>query len=181
VSAGWGSGVIADAASVGFSVGLEITGMAQGPAPALNLGTSALPDALSMLELTDGAAHPPTPTCTQAENYDYKLVGPKTWAKLQEWYGGGPAFPRKVIMRGVQESVELFPQPCKVQLAGDDGQPSGEPTTILVPRGTAAPGVLDLCCEQLSKDAVAARLWIKVGMGVDVKGVGVRVSPMPLV
>lgn len=96
-----------------------------------------------------------------AENYDYKLVGPNTWAKLQEWYGGGPAFPRKVIMRGVQESVELFPQPCKVQLAGEDGQPSGEPTTILVPRGTAAPGVLDLCCEQLSKDAVAARLWIK--------------------
>lgn len=62
------------------------------------------------------------------ENIDFKLVHSSIWKLLQDWFGGGPDFPRKVITRGVGkiEAVELYPLVVKLYKCLDDGSPSSE-------------------------------------------------------
>ncbi|KAK8493757.1 hypothetical protein V6N12_017855 [Hibiscus sabdariffa] len=46
------------------------------------------------------------------EGQDYVLVPQKVWEKLHEWYKGGPALPRKMILQGVYHrnfDVEVYP------------------------------------------------------------------------
>ncbi len=92
-------------------------------------------------------------------------MGPKTWALLQEWYGGGPAFPRTVIMRGYQESVELYPQPCTVRLCGTDGEPGTTAQTVLLPRGSTGVEIVSRAAAALGQPAAACRVWAKVSQG----------------
>lgn len=41
------------------------------------------------------------------ERADYTLVHQDVWDKLYSWYGGGPAFPRKVITIGFSVRYRL--------------------------------------------------------------------------
>ncbi len=99
---------------------------------------------------------------SQVEGYDMKLVGPETWSLLQRWYGGGPGFPRAVVMRGYQESVELYPQPCNVRTCLSNGAPSATVEMLLASRSMKAADLLQLCCSKLGVSASVSRLWTKV-------------------
>ena len=73
------------------------------------------------------------------EHHDYVLVPEAMWILLHDWYGGGPAFPRKVAarvvpirklssmsMRGTglgSSSVELYPPLIIVLICSDRGVP----------------------------------------------------------
>ncbi|CAI0408919.1 unnamed protein product [Linum tenue] len=61
---------------------------------------------------------------TLLEGKDYVLVSEKVWAKLVQWYKGGPALPRKVISQGVfnkkQLNVEVYPLRLKLIDSRDD-------------------------------------------------------------
>ncbi|KAE8710711.1 Ubiquitin carboxyl-terminal hydrolase 9 [Hibiscus syriacus] len=49
---------------------------------------------------------------TLMEGQDYVLVPQGVWEKLHQWYGGGPALPRKMIVQGVYHrnfDVEVYP------------------------------------------------------------------------
>ena len=43
------------------------------------------------------------------------------WQHLLDWYGGGPAFPRKVIINIARPSIELYPPLITSVLCGKDG------------------------------------------------------------
>jgi hypothetical protein len=98
----------------------------------------------------------------QHVDYDYKLVGPKTWALIHGWFGGGPAFPRKVIMRGYMESVEMFPQLFQVRVCEQDGTDGATVTPMLFSRQLLLSDVLRAVSEKFEKPVDAARLWLKV-------------------
>ena len=100
---------------------------------------------------------------TQMEDYDIKYVGPRTWATVVGWYGGGPAFPRKVILRGWQESLELHPQPVSVRTVKPDGSPSDASVSALVSRLATGPNIVEQLAAQLGVNAASSRLWAKVG------------------
>jgi hypothetical protein len=58
-------------------------------------------------ELLDGAGYV---SKNLVENYDYTIVSDKVWDLLFSWYGGGPVFPRKVVMSwGSNLMIELRP------------------------------------------------------------------------
>lgn len=99
---------------------------------------------------------------SQIENYDMKFVGPKTWDKLVSWYGGGPAFPRTVVLRGYQESLEIFPQPCKLRRTLPSGEPGTETALVLIPRASKTSDILQKCCAELGVPTASSRLWMKV-------------------
>jgi hypothetical protein len=40
---------------------------------------------------------------------DIIVLPESTWKMLHKWYGGGPVFPRKVVMNGNNPSIELYP------------------------------------------------------------------------
>jgi hypothetical protein len=96
------------------------------------------------------------------EGYDVKFVGPKVWDTLHGWYGGGPAIPRFIIIRGYQESIELYPQPCLVRLTTADGSPAEEAHQVLMPRSATAATVIERCQAALKCAPGACRLWVKV-------------------
>ena len=98
----------------------------------------------------------------QAEGYDMKFVGPKVWAALHGWYGGGPVFPRSVVLRGYQESLELFPQPCAVRSVAADGSPGAGSTTVLASRKMTGTELLQLCAGAVDVAVARSRLWVKV-------------------
>mmetsp|Transcript_7983 Transcript_7983/g.11781 ORF Transcript_7983/g.11781 Transcript_7983/m.11781 type:complete len:1135 (+) Transcript_7983:1577-4981(+) len=45
---------------------------------------------------------------------DFVVLKSKAWNKLLEWYGGGPAFPRSVILENGRPLMELFPPVMEV-------------------------------------------------------------------
>ena len=50
------------------------------------------------------------------ETLDFVLQHESVWEKLLEWYGGGPAIPRKVVPLGLRKKpqVEVYPLKIKV-------------------------------------------------------------------
>lgn len=72
------------------------------------------------------------------EHHDYVLVPEDMWRHLTEWYGGGPAFPRKVTSFKIRKlssmmsssirhipssAIELYPPLILVVMCGDKGLP----------------------------------------------------------
>eukprot|EP00753_Platysulcus_tardus_P011403 PLAT3287.32.p2 GENE.PLAT3287.32~~PLAT3287.32.p2 ORF type:complete len:1011 (-),score=581.16 PLAT3287.32:1690-4506(-) len=102
------------------------------------------------------------------ENFDYVLLNERVWQLLSGWYGGGPAFPRAVIERGVdivQLQVELYPIVFTVFAAGEDGEAEeGSRREIGVSRTktftdavAAVRGAFEVA------DGTQSRLWFKLG------------------
>lgn len=46
------------------------------------------------------AVNPKALKAELVEKLDYELIPGEVFAKLQQWYGGGPAFLRNVIVQG---------------------------------------------------------------------------------
>jgi len=46
---------------------------------------------------------------TIVEGEDYVLVHEKVWDLLQNWYGGGPEFKRRVVVLGIMVSQTYLP------------------------------------------------------------------------
>ena len=54
---------------------------------------------------------------------DFIMLPEAAWLCLQSWYGGGPVFPRKVIINNMIPTLELYPPLINSVLAGTDGHP----------------------------------------------------------
>ena len=94
---------------------------------------------------------------------DFKMVPEAAWLKLKEWYNSYDVeYPRKVILRGHMESIEIHPQPCSVRLCDDAGEPEQPGTMLLVSRyATGAELLASLSTALEVPEAVTRRLWIK--------------------
>lgn len=96
------------------------------------------------------------------EHLDYELIPEEMWQRLVEWYGGGPAIPRKVICMGEdhQPQVELYPPLVLVVVAGESGQPLPQfSRRFFISRQTSLEEVLTMLAEKLSRPADRSRLW----------------------
>lgn len=96
------------------------------------------------------------------EHLDYELIPEEMWQHLVEWYGGGPAIPRKVICMGEdsQPQVELYPPLVLVVVAGENGQPLPQfSRRFFISRQTSLEEVLHMLAEKLSRPVERSRLW----------------------
>ena len=68
------------------------------------------------------------------------LIPQSVWDNLVKWHGGGPAFPRKVVVseQTFQARVEMYPQYCKVRTVGDDGATMNDEVVIMLGRSLSA-------------------------------------------
>lgn len=96
------------------------------------------------------------------EHLDYELIPEEMWLRLVEWYGGGPAIPRKVICMGQdhQPQVELYPPLVLVVVAGENGQPLPQfSRRFFISRQSSLEEVLQMLAEKLSRPGERSRLW----------------------
>lgn len=92
------------------------------------------------------------------------MVPEPAWTLLKSWYGSYDVeFPRKVILRGFTESIEIHPQPCVLRVCGADGEAVQESQTVLVSRTSTGPQLLvELQTAKSIPSDTTCRLWIKV-------------------
>ena len=93
------------------------------------------------------------------------MIPEEAWACLQKWYGGGPIFPRKVIINNTIPTIELYPPLITSVLAGTDGNPVADSArSLFVSIAMKLSEVFLKVCESFNyispKDA---RLWLKEG------------------
>ncbi|CAJ1373951.1 unnamed protein product [Effrenium voratum] len=96
------------------------------------------------------------------EHLDFELIPEELWLQLVEWYGGGPALPRKVICMGHdhQMQVELYPALVLVVVAGADGQPLPQfSRRFFLSKQSTLEQTLSMLSEKLQKPADRSRLW----------------------
>lgn len=51
------------------------------------------------------------------------MIPEEAWNYMLKWYGGGPSFPRKVIINNTIPTIELYPPLITSVLGGTDGHP----------------------------------------------------------
>ena len=56
-------------------------------------------------------------------NRDFVILPEEAWNLFLEWYGGGPAIPRRVINARDKKTIELYPPLITSVVAGKDGKP----------------------------------------------------------
>lgn len=96
------------------------------------------------------------------EHLDYELIPEDMWLRLVEWYGGGPAIPRKVICMGQdhQPQVELYPPLVLVVVAGESGQSLPQfSRRFFISRQSSLEEVLHMLAEKLARPGDKSRLW----------------------
>lgn len=111
------------------------------------------------------------------EHHDYLLVPEEMWKHLMEWYGGGPAFPRKVVVARVRKlssmitgsarapptnTVDLYPPLITVLLCGKDGYPVKQfMKRFFVARTDSCEELIGQLCSKLLNDdkTELCRLW----------------------
>jgi len=93
------------------------------------------------------------------------LVSKPVWDNLLKWFGGGPAFPRKVIVSNTtfQARIEMYPQYCRVQTVADNGEPANDEVVIMLGRSLSVAQALEECCSKFNVVAASSRIWAKVG------------------
>lgn len=85
---------------------------------------AALLTCLAWLQAVDGAPHDMRGGLQP--NYDYVVVPPLAWIQFVTWYGGGPAFPRRLVGAGPAATglvPELYPLSVVVIACNSRGQP----------------------------------------------------------
>ena len=100
------------------------------------------------------------------ENVNYALVPSSVWVKLHEWYGGGPALPRKVIAYGrvtKRFEVEVYPLEIKIRKAGPDNKAD---FVVVVSKLTTVKQLLWQVTSMLYLPPQRCRLWIDTGKPV---------------
>jgi len=111
------------------------------------------------------------------EHLDFELIPEEMWLRLVEWYGGGPALPRKVICMGRDHhmQVELYPALVLVVVAGSDGKPLPQfSRRFFISKQSTLDQTLLMLAEKLSKPVERSRLWHRS------KGEQWRLVPNPL-
>ncbi|XP_047315715.1 ubiquitin carboxyl-terminal hydrolase 9-like [Impatiens glandulifera] len=94
---------------------------------------------------------------TLEEGRDYFLVPKEAWDKLHQWYGGGPALPRKVISQGVDNkklSVEVFSLCLKLIDSKDNSQ-----SVIRMSKQANLHELYERVCKLRNVDMEKARIW----------------------
>lgn len=81
----------------------------------------------------------------------FTVIHPNVWKELQNWYGGGPEFPREIIKNGNDLEIELFPVVLKVHFLSNNVK------NFVVSKGKTIKFVLDLIGKEKS------RLYLVVG------------------
>jgi hypothetical protein len=93
------------------------------------------------------------------------MIPEAAWVCLQKWYGGGPSFPRKVLINNTIPTIELYPPLITSMLCGTDGNPIQDSArSLFVSIAMKLSEVFLKVCESFNyiskKDA---RLWLKEG------------------
>ena len=93
------------------------------------------------------------------------MIPEAAWACLQKWYGGGPAFPRKVIINNTIPTLELYPPLITSVLCGTDGNPIQDSArSLFVSIAMKLSEVFLKVCESFNYISTKdARLWLKEG------------------
>lgn len=87
------------------------------------------------------------------------------WTYLQQRYGGGPAFPRKVIINNTIPTIELYPPLITSVLADMDGHPAqNSARSLFVSIAMKLSEVFLKICESFNYISTKdTRLWFKEG------------------
>lgn len=105
---------------------------------------------------------------------DYTTVPAALWALLAQWYNYDYEFPRKVIMRGFNPIVEMFPQPCEVRVVAADGSFEENGVIVLISRTTTALDFVSTVAKAVGGESTQEqRLWTLVCVAI------VPASPLP--
>lgn len=101
------------------------------------------------------------------------------WQCLHQWYGGGPTFPRKVLINNMVPTIELYPPLITSVLCGPDGNPIQDSArTLFVSIAMKLSEVFLKCCESFNYISTKdAHLWLKEGGGNEWK----HSKPLPLI
>jgi hypothetical protein len=93
------------------------------------------------------------------------MIPEEAWKRLFQWYGGGPVFPRKVIINNMIPSIELYPPLINSMLAGTDGNPIQDSArTLFVSIAMKLSEVFFKVCERFNYISTKdARVWFKQG------------------
>lgn len=89
----------------------------------------------------------------------------RAWKLLANLFHADVAFPRKVVLRGINPIVDLFPQPLQLAKVNDatGDFPQQPDKIVLLARATEGQELADAIKRELDIAAIAAmRLWIKV-------------------
>ncbi|XP_021300601.1 ubiquitin carboxyl-terminal hydrolase 9-like isoform X2 [Herrania umbratica] len=91
------------------------------------------------------------------EGQDYVLVPQGVWEKLHEWYKGGPALPRKMILQGVYHrkfDVEVYPLCLKLIDSRDESQ-----SILWISRKASVAVLFQKVCALRGIEQDKARIW----------------------
>ncbi|XP_022735791.1 ubiquitin carboxyl-terminal hydrolase 9-like [Durio zibethinus] len=91
------------------------------------------------------------------EGQDYVLVPQRVWEKLHEWYKGGPALPRKMILQGVYHrkfDVEVYPLCLKLIDSRDESQ-----SILWLSRKASVTELFQKVCALRGIEQDKARIW----------------------
>lgn len=93
---------------------------------------------------------------TLEEGRDYLLIPKEAWDKLHQWYGGGPALPRKVISQGVVKklSVEVFSLCLNLIDSRDNSQ-----SVIRMSKQACLRELYEKACKICNVEMEKARIW----------------------
>ncbi|KAE8722454.1 Ubiquitin carboxyl-terminal hydrolase 10 [Hibiscus syriacus] len=94
---------------------------------------------------------------TLMEGQDYVLVPQKVWEKLHEWYKGGPALPRKMILQGVYHrnfDVEVYPLCLNLIDSRDESQ-----SVILLSRKALVSELFQKACALRGIEQNKVHIW----------------------
>ena len=91
------------------------------------------------------------------------VVHKDVWDLLKSWYTCPLEFPRTVIMRGYNPSIELHPQPVVSRLCDATGQPQQESMLTLLSRTLTVQDVIKQLVDKYGEPTdKLSRLWMKV-------------------
>lgn len=91
------------------------------------------------------------------------MLPEEAWNCLEQWYGGGPTFPRKVIINNGIPTIELYPPYITSVLADMDGHPvSSSARSLFASVVMKLSEVFLKICESFNYIATKnTRLWFK--------------------
>ncbi|KAF5477969.1 hypothetical protein F2P56_004572 [Juglans regia] len=91
------------------------------------------------------------------EGADYVLVPQEAWEKLSDWYKGGPALPRKLILQGVKQhqfNVEVYPLRLNLVDSRDNSE-----SVISLSKKASIRELYETVCAPRGIEYGKARIW----------------------
>jgi len=119
------------------------------------------------------------------ERDDYALVCAAVWELLEEWYGGGPAFPCRVVQgaSSADLGVEVYPLRFDARRVGRDGRAAdADPSEpgLVVSRCSALGQARRVLEQTVEGGFEEARVWVRAAAEEDYAGPSTAGEPRPL-